>query len=150
MAAVVREALPADIPVLVGLGEAFFAAHGYPGVDVDWERVPGLLRALIDDKLGLVLALEQDGAVVGALIAAAHRPVFGGAYQASELGFWVSPEARGRATLTMLPRFIEWARGLGCASATLSGFCDERSDKLSRVYARYGFSPRETTYLRTI
>lgn len=150
MAAVVREAAPADIPALVGLGEAFFAAHAYPGVDVDWERVPGLLRALIEDRLGLVLVLEQDGAAVGALIAAAHRPVFGNAYQASELGFWVAPEARGRATLKMLPRFVEWARGLGCVSATLSGFCDKRSEKLGRVYARYGFTPRETTYLRTI
>lgn len=146
----IRDATPADIAALMALGEGFHAAHGYEGADVDWDRMPGLLRYLIDDPDGLVLVLERDGAIVGALIGMAHRPLFGRRRQASELGFWIAPDARGAETLRMIPRFEAWARDRDCAVITLSGFCDERAEKIARAYGRYGFAARETTYSKAL
>jgi GNAT superfamily N-acetyltransferase len=143
----VRPATLADVPRVVEMAEHFGASDLYSSLlRVDPARIGAFVVGLLDREDGVLLVYERDGVVVGmvALIAFAHH--WTGEQVASELVWWVEPEARGRAGLVLLKAAEQWARAHGCAVVQMIA----PSPEVARFYAAVGYTEVERGFQRRV
>lgn len=94
---------------------------------------------------GLVLVCGSPAQ--GVLMAATFDHPFGAGKWAKETVFYIAPEARGRSAIQMLDAYEAWAREQGC---TTIGMASLATHDVSRLYARRGYTPAETHFVKTI
>lgn len=146
----IRPAVLEDIPSLMRLGADFYAVANYEA-PMDVGEIPATLEHLIRSPDGLAMVMEDHADVVGAILGIIHKPVFSMALQATELGWWVAPESRGRRdAVRLISAFEEWARGRGARHTVLSSLMHLRPDALDRIYRALGYAPREMVYQKVL
>ena len=97
------------------------------------------------DRLCLVL---DDNGVQGVLAAQAGSLPIAPVKAATELIWWIEPNARGRAAIEMLDAYENWARERGCVFANMVGL---GSDPLpARLYERRGYIAAERHFMKTL
>lgn len=141
----IREATEADIPACVAMGLEFART-----VAVYRDHVPVSADALV--KLGFwllehgtILVVERDGEAVGMIGLAVMPHVMSGRLAASELFFWVQPEARG-CGVRLLRAAERWAVAHGAEAMHMIA----PTGDVERLYMRLGYSKIETAYLRSL
>jgi hypothetical protein len=102
---------------------------------------------LITDPRGLLLVSEADGRLSGMFGLLIHPQVLSGELVAGQLFWWVEPEARG-AGLRLLRRAAAWAQAQGVRQLQVG--TPAAAPALARVLARLGYTPIETTFVRTL
>ncbi len=103
-----------------------------------------------EDKLALIA--EQDGTVIGMLIAHTMGHWWNPSKQyAQELMYWVRPQYRHLgAGAELLSRFEDWAkeRGLDMAGMSRSGIY--QAEKLDKIYRDLGYVEESVIYLKRV
>ena len=94
---------------------------------------------------GIVLVCGQPAR--GVLMAATFDHPFGAGRWAKETVWYIAPEARGRSAIQMLDAYEAWAREQGCS---MVGMASLATNDVSGLYARRGYAPAETHFLKAL
>ncbi|WP_288791489.1 GNAT family N-acetyltransferase [uncultured Chitinibacter sp.] len=139
----IRLAIAEDIPVLVAMGRQALEETRYQAFKFDETKVRKSAEAYMADqrgKYGILVAVD-DGKIVGYLFAMAEAYWFCDSVVATNISWFVLPEARGTSAATKLVLgFQRWAKNRGADEVRLmvsSGYLIDRTDKMLR---RMGFS----------
>lgn len=106
-----------------------------------------LFDASLTDADRLCLVLDANG-VRGTLVAQAGPHHFSPVKVATEIIWWVDPDARGIEALRMLRAYEDWARERGCAFAAMVGLGAD--PVVGRTYEIRGYAPAERHFLKAL
>ncbi len=146
--AVIREATVADLPQLEPGAREFFASSQFLS-GFDLQCFIATWTMFLRDHSGIILLLESNGEILGALGGLVSHDPNNGSLVASELFWFVRPGARGNG-LKLLQRFEEWARARNCSQLQMVHLMDSMPDRLARFYARHGFQAAEIHYVKAL
>lgn len=126
---------------------ARFIDTEYPGaIRFDPPALAALTRSLIDGG-GAVFVVEKDGGLVGMMALTTYVHPMSGDTIATEIVWWMDPEARGgRAALKLFSAGEAWARSKGATKFQMIA----PSDKVGAFYERLGFERIEVHYQRSL
>jgi GNAT superfamily N-acetyltransferase len=136
-----RQATHNDIPAIVALGKSMHdESPFFRALEWDAEKVAQTAAALIEAAHGFVRVVEQDGQIVGGMMALATPHWSSPDLTSCDLGLFVAEDNRGgMAAARLLLAYRDWARGLGCVIINfgiMTGVHAERTEALAR---RIGF-----------
>jgi GNAT superfamily N-acetyltransferase len=143
---VIRHATPGDIGQIAVLGERFISeSHYHRLIGINPDALRSVAELLIREDHGLLLVDEFYGELAGmiGMIATIHptswEPV------ASELFWYVPPEARGGG-LKLLLAGERWAREFGCKRCIMVS----PNARVGALYERLGYELLETSWIKDI
>jgi GNAT superfamily N-acetyltransferase len=143
---VIRLATPDDIGQIAVLGERFISeSHYHRLIGINSDALRSVAEMLIREDHGLLLVDEFYGELAGMIgcIATIHptswEPV------ASELFWYVPPEARGGG-IKLLFAAEKWAREFGCARCIMVS----PNERVGALYERLGYELLETQYIKEL
>lgn len=142
----IRAATPNDLDAIVAMGERFIETE-YPGaIRFDPERLVSLACSLMAGAGAVLIAEAADG-LVGMMALTTYQHPMNGDTIATEIVWWMEPEARGgRAALQLFAAGEAWARTQGATKFQMIA----PSDKVGRFYERIGFERIEVHYQRSL
>ncbi|TMN18468.1 GNAT family N-acetyltransferase [Pseudoxanthomonas sp. X-1] len=145
---IVRKATHDDVPAILAMGAAFFAASGYGALtSFDPDHASVVVGMMIGT--GTQLVAEHEGALVGmaGAVVAPHTFNFR-ALMAHEVMLWAMPEARGlgvgRALFKALDAACEEAGAVGLQMLMLENSPPHVAD----LYEAEGFRPSESAWTK--
>lgn len=134
-----------DLPIVSRMAESFISNSPYRG-HFDMGMVDGVLSKLItaeDPRDGVVLLHGDQGMLAGM----ASPFIYGPHYMATELGWWVEPEARKTGIgKELILAFEEWARRVGCTLITMISL----DDRVSEYYEKNNYQLTERAYMKEL
>ena len=143
----IREATLEDVPVLVAMGKRFIEETSYQAImDHNPVHLGKFLQKLMANPEALVLVSDQDTVtgVIGMIVYA--HPLSGGRF-ASELFWWMNPEARdGRSGLRLLRQAERWVQEQGAQWLHMIA----PNERIATLYTRLGFTPLEQTFQKAL
>lgn len=142
----VRSADAGDRAACIDLLRQSHEAAGFPWAFLP-ERAGDLFELHRSHPLACCLVLEADGAAAGILMASIFDHPFGAGRWAKETVWFVAPAARGRGALRMLDAYEAWARQHSCACI---GMASLSTNDVSSLYARRGYAPAETHFIKQL
>ncbi len=142
----IRPATFEDIERLVEMGQRFAAETSYKdSIEVDPDAIRGTLENLLRSEDAAVLVSGSDATITGMIIVLTYTHVWSGKPIASELVWWVEPEARG-AGVRLLRAAELWARCKGVEKMQMIA----PNQKVGEFYQRLGYVPVETSFQRSL
>lgn len=143
----IRHATAGDVPAIVRMGLRFADTEYRGFLPATAVSIATLARAVMDGPDALLLVCELDSAVVGMLAASAYVQPMTGETIATEIAWWMEPEARGsREALRLLASAEAWAKTKGASKFQMIA----PTDHVGKFYERLGFSRIETHYQRSL
>lgn len=148
----IREAVKADIPAIVAMGEKF---HEVAGLGEFAEFVPADFKLtaidLMNRKDAILLVIDQEGTIAGMVGVLMYPHYFNKATRtAQELFWWVSPEFRGEDALELKKAAEERAAASAAGSFIMLALAGLRDEALARLYRRDGYKPLEHSFIRKL
>jgi GNAT superfamily N-acetyltransferase len=138
-----------DIEATIDLAEEFNTLYGV-SKKFNRKKLGYLLElSLYYKQLYFCVVMKDEAKVVGLLVGVASEGVYFDDVVASELGWYVQPEYRGRQSLKMLGEFEAWARDEAKASYIAMAYTEEMSN-LATLYTKLGYQPAEHTYKKAL
>ncbi|MBZ9922143.1 GNAT family N-acetyltransferase, partial [Mesorhizobium sp. BR1-1-7] len=101
----------------------------------------GVFNASLSSYDRICLVLDVDGTARGILVAHAGMHGFSPVKIATEIVWWIDPDARGRGAIKMLAAYEDWARACGCKFASMVGLGSDPA--VSRLYESRNFKAAE-------
>lgn len=145
--ATIRPATAADVEGVVQMAQHFVLQTSYGAhIPADADHLRAVVQQLL--ALGVVLvAVGDDGGLVGMLAGLAYPHYLTGRQTASETAWWVEPSVRGAAIARDLLRAFEaWAVTQGAVVVELGS----RHERLDRFYGRLGYAPVERVFQKEL
>jgi hypothetical protein len=136
---VIRKAVSADIPRLVEMGEKFIRETGHP---FDRQIATETMTALVEGDTSVVLVNDDCTAMLGGLL---YRNFFNSETVAQELFWWAKSGGR-----ELLEGFESWAAENGAGESVMMCLETHAPDRVSAIYRRRGYEPRERTFARKL
>lgn len=141
----IREAVLTDVPRLIEMGCRFIAETTYVSdIPANPEQLEHLARWLIEGD-GVVFVSEREGQLTGMLGAMIFPHPMSGQRTASDLFWWVEPEARGDG-VRLLKRMEQWAIAQGAERLMMAA----PTARVGLLYERLGYRAVETSYVRSV
>ena len=142
----IRPAQPTDLERLVEMGVRFISETGYRDlIAVDPARLSETMVKLAASDDALILVSDVDGRAVGAIAMVLYDHPFAQTRTASEMFWWVDPEARGDG-LRLLRAAEKWAQERGAAIVQMIA----PTPRVSDLYRRLGYREVETSFQRSL
>lgn len=134
-----------DLPEIVDMSMKFLNTTGYKP-HVDKEIVRDLVSSLIVGLKTEKIIIFESG--VGFLAGCVTPFLFGPHLLATEIGWWVEPEARGKgAGKEFLAAFEYWAKEkAGCTLISMVSLDDE----IGKAYEKQGYKLYERAYMKEL
>lgn len=139
---------PTRLVELAALGARFHTEGNLPGCFNPLVFVR-TWRTFLSAGVAEVFIIETDGVITGMLGAMIYPDPNDGALVATEMFWYVAPEARG-AGLRLLRDFEAWATDRGAARLIMVHLHDLMPEALAKLYQRRGYRPVETHYIKEI
>lgn len=132
-----------DLPEILDMSMEFISTTGYLPFS-ERKTVERLLTSLITGEQHEKIVIFQPG--VGFLAGCSTPFIFGPHLLATELGWWITPDMRGKKVgLEFLEAFEYWAKEkAGCTM--ISMVCLD--DKLVKFYEERGYKLYERAYMK--
>jgi hypothetical protein len=136
----VRPATEHDVPRIIEWGRKFLAYHPLlKTLPEDVEAIEGVVRRLIEGPDSCIL-IHETGMIGGALISLWTNP---SARTATELFWWSDGGGLG-----LLEAFEAWGRDSGASHVQMLKIEGVRD--VSPIYAKRGYAPMETVFVRSL
>jgi len=143
---VIREATRADIPAIVRMGARFIETEYPAAIRFNGDQLGALTTSLLQGG-GVVFVAAVGETLVGMMALTTYVHPMSGERIATEMVWWMEPEARGgRAALRLFDAAEAWARGQGATTFQMIA----PSDKVAAFYERLGFARIEVHYQRSL
>ncbi len=138
-----------DIEQTIELADRFNKLYGMIK-ELSKTKVRRTLEAsLVYDKSYYALVMKDNDKVVGALVGFSAEHPYYDVVVASELGWYVEPEYRGKLSMAMLQDFESWAKNDAKANFVVMIYTEEMTD-LSKLYAAMEYELVEHTYKKAL
>lgn len=142
----IRRAEPQDIPQIVAMGVRFATESEYARhFLVRPEVIARTVAHVASSEDGAIFVSGSDATLTGMIALVAFEHPFSGERIASELVWWVEPEARGDG-LRLLRAAEEWARATGAVRVQMVA----PNDRVGALYERLGYAKLETYFQRSL
>lgn len=136
-----RLALESDLPALLELSH-MQQVETLPHLDYDAEIATQTFRAYMDTANPTFLVVEDEGVVIGFLMALFHAYAFCRGHFVSQEVIYVRPDKRGtRAAAKLFAGFVRWAERLKPEEIFAGASWGRRSAAAARWLQRFGFEP---------
>lgn len=139
----IREATHDDIPALIECANNFHAECP-DEYTYNQERVELMLDACMSNPDNVIFVIDVDGLVVGGIIGVLAELWMSTDLVATELGWFVNKDYRGREALKLLQSYEDWAESKGAVLITVADI--HGVTNLAPLYERRGYRKTETTY----
>lgn len=145
----VRNATPADTPVLLAMGAKFYATTSYAGfAEYDEATVADLIDMMRD---GVLLIAEDESGPVGVVGLVVFPFLFNRSIKtAHEVIWWVDPDAQGAGAGKALLAAIEPACRAQGAVAIQMVHLSNSPPQAAALYERMGFAHTESSYTKVV
>lgn len=142
----VRPATERDVPRIIEMGRAFLQASPYVAVlRENPAQIETFTRWLLTNPEGLLLVLEDRGGAVAGMFGALLAPhYFSGDMMATEVVWWVEPDARGAGKL-LLAAAEQHAQAHGAIALQMIA----PDPRVGTLYERAGYRFVESAYQKT-
>ena len=146
----IRLAEKKDIPAILEMCDRFFKTTSYPNFHYD--KVYDTIERLVSgqpnhDHLALVYGDWADGMI----LAVASELPFSKLRVATELAWWVNPEARKTgAGQELLEAYEYWAYRTNCKYCHMAHLNDENSERLDKLFKSRDYKTYEVAYLKEV
>lgn len=144
----VRHATDRDLDAVALIGLRFLAASPYASLlHAEHSELVDRLRLLLQAR-GVVLIVEHEGEIRGALVGQLMSVWFASSCIGVELGWWVDQELRGTAAgVRLLWQFEDWCREQGASCVVLSDLVFAPAGPL---FERLGYRLVERSHVKEI
>ena len=140
----------ADLEHAAQFGAAFYAETGMPRT-FEPARFVAIWTELYRVGMGVILGIEVDGELVGALAAMVAPGIYDGQTEAQECFIYIRPEFRDRGCFQpLLAAYEAWADAQGAVEKRIACMEGNRPEALERVYRRLGYVPLERHYIKKV
>ena len=148
----IRAATYADIPAIVTLGHAFFAASDMGALaSFCPESLGASLHRIIAGDNGILLVAEVAGAVVGMAGAMVFPAYWNAAVTIGQETFWwVQPAHRGAVGPMLMAGLEIEAKACGARSFLMVSLEALRPAAVARLYERGGYLPLEHSFWKAL
>jgi len=148
----VRDATPADVPMIAALGERFYHEAGWGDVaSWDAESISRTLDHLVSNDDGIVVVLERHGAIRGMAGGMVYPLYFNFAHRTGqELFWWVDPEERIGSGRLLMDELERQALSKGAESWAMIALEKVRPEATGLLYRRRGYRPSEHSYIKRL
>lgn len=140
--------------ILYAMSSAMKDSPYYNKITFSPDRAKATLRGLIDsgkERALTLIAEDSDGRIVGIFLAMVSYTAFGLEPVATEVLWWVAPEARKtRLGFLLVTAFEMWGQKIGAKRLVLGSMNNEHSKSIEKYCTKHGFSHTETTYLKEL
>jgi GNAT superfamily N-acetyltransferase len=140
-----------DVSELDRLGACAYEFYASSRFLADFD--PALFReiwtALLANGSGIIFTAEKNGEIEGAIGGIVHREIYGDAFVAEEMFWFVREDARG-AGVRLYRHLERWAKEKGAANLHMMHLADSMPEKVSRFYRAQGFELAETRYVKSL
>ena len=136
----IRRATLDDLAEVVEVGARFLAYSPYAHIPLDRDAFEAFAAQLITGPGAIFLS--DDGMIGGLLNPAYFNPAY---VMAAEL-FWYAPKD-GQA---LMDAFETWAVMSGARAIQFTGLRDRHAAAIERVFARRGYRPVETGFIKEL
>jgi GNAT superfamily N-acetyltransferase len=145
---VIRTATIEDCETIAALGRVFHAEALW-GEVAPYDEADCLKALTVLREQGIVLALEEEGEIVGMAGGMVFPLYFNHAHlTGSEMFLWVRPDRRGGSGIRLLIALEDAARAKGCASWGMALMSALNPEKTEQFYLRRGYRPHERTFVK--
>ena len=151
MAAEVREAVWADRDSMVELGMEALRRFPRPGVVPDRRELNDIAKQTIPGKQSLTLVAEENGEIVGSLIAACGKFPMHHARSCEVVQYYVKPGHRDGCGMRMLRMLCDWLdsrRGIRLCLVSIEHMLGEDSVRIQKMLSRLGFEHAAVDMIR--
>lgn len=138
-----------ELPKLSGCAAGFYSASQSLG-EFDLDCFVCFWKGLIEAGAGVIFGLFDGEEVRGVLGGVAGYEPNAPVKTASELFWWVDPEARGLGSMRLYYEFEKWAKVKGCKTIRMVRLSDSMPEEVEGIYARLGFAEIERHYSKTL
>lgn len=144
----IRDATKADIPQLVELGKVMHAeARRLNKLSYVPGRVFVTLATLLESNSAFLRVSEEDGEIVGGLIACVEQHWFSTDMMAYDLALFVRPDKRGGMTAAhLIEEYKRWAKEQGAVITQFGISTGVNLASTSGLLERLGFTPSGFLY----
>lgn len=136
----IRKATPEDLPRCLNMGAAFHAYSPYRDILFDPAAFETFLLNLMEKG---ALLVSDTGMIAGVLSPLYFNP----AYSLGAELLWWAPEGGGRE---LREAFEDWAEEQGAHAVQFSALADDQAERVAAIYAKAGYRPVETGYLKEL
>lgn len=139
----IRPASAFDLPGLLDLGERMHAeSPRFSRLTFSRARLHDTLRHLIESPMGFVWAAENDGVLVGGMVAMASQHWASDDLVATDLALFIDPEYRGgMAPVRLVNQYRFWATHEMKARIVQVGLTTGvQTEQTARLYERLGLA----------
>lgn len=144
----IRRATEQDFDGMADMSEHFLSATPYGTLlDASPDTLVSFMRSLAGLETAAMWVAESDGRLVGMVAGWVFQHPFSGQPIASELVWWVEPEARGTVGIRLLDAFETWAKKRGATGIQMIA---PESSSIGALYERRGYRRVETLYQRVM
>lgn len=149
--AIVRHALPEDLPALVRLGRTFLVLTEYgQSNEIPADRFEIGLCRILEQRDSCCFVLDIDGGVHGAILGTVVSYWFDDSTRvARELGWWVDEQYRGYG-VHLLREFEGWAHEMRCRESVLSDLVLNGATPAGPLFEKLGYRPVERSHLKSL
>jgi len=131
------------------MGYRFFEQEDLPG-DFHADCFLRFWQDSLAGDVGIVLVLELEGHVVGAIGGLVYPEPSTGARVAQEMFWWVEPEHRGRHSAMLIEAFEYVATSRDVVRVLMSAMVGSRDRPLARWYGGRGYRPLERIFVKEV
>ena len=144
----VRDVEDRDWPAICQLGHEFYVEGKLPG-----QFVPAIFeknwRSWLNIEIGVLLVLDCEGEVGGVIGALVSEDPCDGTKVAQEMFWFVGRQSRGHG-LKLIDALELTLIGMGVRRLTMAHLSSLRAKPLAALFARKGFRPVETHYVKEL
>lgn len=145
----IRKATPDDLVNLMVLCQNFHSTSPYSKLELSTTKLTKILNEILDSEDFCVIVYESDNKLNGMLIGTVTQLLFSEKYIASELAWWVQPEARKSGVgLELHLAFEQWAKEMADDAVSMVLLEDDNKELIDKMYTKLGYKPIERSYIK--
>src|SRR5688572_6291922 len=133
-----------DFDLVFSMAKKFAEASGY-SKHMEEDKIKAIITDLLNgpQERKIIILHGEEGLLAG-LVAPF---TFGTALMATEVAWWVEPDARGKNVgAELMDAFEFWAKKVGCSLVIVSSI----DDKVGKYYEKRGYKLHERAYLKEV
>lgn len=145
----IRAIKSSDIATLEPMARRFVGSSEVLAGEFSPDHFAKMWSAFIDQGIGAIFVLEDEGVIVGGLGAIAFPDMHTGNIVSHECFWFVAEESRGEG-LKLLDAFEAWAKSKESRAVIVTHLADSMPERVARIYRMRGYRLIETNYRKEV
>lgn len=144
-----------DFATVKKMSLSFLKESPYSNYPKDETKMESIIFSFLlnNEERICILAFSDEDKPIGIIAGYLNEALFTNEKVASEVMWWVHPKyrKRSRAGIELLEAFQHWSRMVGSSYIQMQSLAStDDSGAVDKIYRKYGFVPKEVTYIKEL